>query len=274
MPFQPIVPTWTAWNNANFTSPTALTDIRTGQPFAAGGLNLGDYFDATEQEANTASYTTNGLLHSGRYRYVQISSGASTTYMKTGYIGYLAPGGYVQAVQVATQGSGQTVGTYIVTASGGGSPTAQATIQVVVNTATSISVTLLTPGSGYTSVPTFTLVTGGTPGTVVAEMYYTPNIVTDQSTAVNAALRPVVFLNAPSAGNYTFVQELGIATVLAVGSFTGAAGVGAAITGSSGLAHVPTSTTAITTTTVGIALDLPVISTLFRIVMITPVFQD
>ena len=40
MPFQPIVPTWLAWNNGNFTSPTAITDFRTGQPFAAGGLIL------------------------------------------------------------------------------------------------------------------------------------------------------------------------------------------------------------------------------------------
>jgi hypothetical protein len=274
MPFQPIVPTWTAWNNANFTSPTALTDVRTGLPFAAGGLNLGDFFDATEQEANTASYTTNGLLHSGRYRYVQVSSAASTSNVKTGYIGYLAPGGFVQSVQIATQGSGQTPGTYIVTASGGGSPTAQATIQVVVVTATSIVVTLLTPGSGYTSVPTFTLVTGGTPGTVVADMFYSPNIVTDYNTAANLALRPVVFLNAITPGNYGFVQELGFATVLAAGSFSSSAAVGVAISGSSGLANVPSSTTAITTTTVGIAVDLPVVSTLFRILMITPVLQD
>jgi len=275
MPFQPIVPTWTAWNNANFTSPTALTDLRTGQPFAAGGLNLGDYFDATEQEANTASYTTNGLLHSGRYRYVQVSSAASTTYVKTGYIGYMAPGASVQSVQVATQGSGQTLGTYIVTASGGGSPTAQATIQVVVVTSSSIVVTLLTPGSGYTSVPTFTLVTGGTPGTVVADMFYSPNIVTDYSTAAAVGLRPVVFLNAVTPGNYGFIQELGMATVLGKAStFTGVAAVGAAIGGNGGLADVQSGTPALTTATVGTAIDLPVISTLFRIFMTTPVLQD
>jgi hypothetical protein len=275
MPLQQIVPTWTAWNNANFTSPTALTDLRTGQPFAAGGLNLGDYFDATEQEANQASYTTNGLLHSGRYRYVQLASNAVTGNAKVGYIGYMAQGASVQSVQVATQGTGQTLGTYIVTAAGGGSPTAQATIQVIVTSATTIQVTLLTPGSGYTAVPTFTLATGGTPGTVVADMLYTPNIVTDYSTAAGVGLRPVVFLNTITPGNYGFVQELGMATVLGkASSFTGSAAVGAAIAGNSGLADVQTGTPAVTTATVGTAIDLPVISTLFRIFITGPVVQD
>ena len=84
MPLQQILPTWVAWNNANFTSPTALTDLRTGQPFAAGGLNVGDYFDATEAEANSASYGVNGLLHSGRYRFVLVSSAATAANVKTG----------------------------------------------------------------------------------------------------------------------------------------------------------------------------------------------
>jgi hypothetical protein len=275
MPQQQIVPTWLAWNNANFTSPTALTDLRTGQPFAAGGLNLGDYFDATEQEANQASYTTNGLLHSGRYRFVQVAAAANTSYVKTGWIGYMAQGSSVQSISVATQGSGQTLGTYVVTASGGGSPTAQATIQVIVTAANAITVTLLTPGSGYTSVPTFTLATGGTPGTVVANMFYTPNIVTDYNTPAAVGLRSIVYLNSITPGNYGFVQELGMATVLGKASnFTGSAAVGAAIGGNSGLADVQTGTPAVTTATVGTAIDLPVISTLFRIFMTTPVLQD
>ena len=91
MPQQQIVPTWLAWNNCNFTSPTALTDLRTGQPFAAGGLNLGDYFDATNDEAASGSYTTNGTLFAGRYRFVQVDSGAMAANVKTGTVGYLRP---------------------------------------------------------------------------------------------------------------------------------------------------------------------------------------
>ena len=120
MPLQQIVPTWTAWNNANSTSPTALTDLRTGQPFAAGGLNLGDYFDATEQEANSASYTTNGLLHAGRYRYVQVAANATAANVKTGTVGYLQPGTFVQNVYQLAAGTGMTPGTYTVTTAGGG----------------------------------------------------------------------------------------------------------------------------------------------------------
>jgi hypothetical protein len=275
MPFQPIVPTWTAWNNANFTSPTALTDLRTGQPFAAGGLNLGDFFDATEQEANQASYTTNGLLHSGRYRYVQVSSAATAANVAVGKIGYMQPGSFVQSVQVLTQGTGQTVGTYVVTGSGGGA-TVQATIQVVVNTATSISVTLLTPGYGYTSAPTFTLVTGGTPGTVAAQLNPVINGVTSYDNALAAGIRPVVFLNSITPGNYGFVQELGVATVLGKAtSFTGSAAIGVVVNAiTAGVVDVPTATTTFVPTTVGLAIDLPVVAALFKVLLNGPVVQD
>ena len=96
MPLQQILPTWLAWNNCNFTSPTGMADVRTGAPYYAGGLNLGDYFDATEQEANNASYTTNGTLHAGRYRMVQVDSGASASNVKTGTVGYMVAGGQPQ----------------------------------------------------------------------------------------------------------------------------------------------------------------------------------
>jgi hypothetical protein len=274
MPFQPIVPTWVAWNNANFTSPTGLTDLRTGQPFQAGGLGLGDFFDATEQEANTASYTTNGLLHAGRYRLVQVAANATAANVKTGTVGYIQPGTFVQSVQILTQGSGQTVGTYIVTASGGGA-TVNATVQVNVVSATSINATVLTPGSGYTSAPTLTLVSGGTPGTLVAQLNTTVNNVT--SFDINGTgVRPVVFLNSITPGNYGFVQELGIATVLGKAtSFTGSAAIGAYINAiTAGVADVPTATTTFVPTTVGIAVDLPVPGTYFKVLLNGPVVQD
>lgn len=212
---QQILPTWLALNAVNSTSSTYLTDLRTGQAFPSGGLNVGDYFDLTEQEANQLSYTTTGLLHWGRYRYLQVSSGATAANVKAGTIGYAAPGSFVQSVQVLTQGTGQTTGTYTVAAAGGGGT--GATIQVVVSSATAITATVLTPGTGYTSTPTFTLVTGGTPGTVVAQMNTSGNIVTSADIVANA-IRPVIFLNSITPGSYGFVQEEGLATVLSAAS--------------------------------------------------------
>lgn len=96
MPLQQILPTWLAWNSSNDTSPTGISNLRTGAPVFAGGLNLGDYWDATEQEANTASNTTTGTLHAGRYRRVQVDSGATASNVKTGTIGYMLAGGQPQ----------------------------------------------------------------------------------------------------------------------------------------------------------------------------------
>jgi hypothetical protein len=257
MPLQQIVPTWTAWNNANFTSPTALTDLRTGLPFAAGGLNLGDYFDATEQEANSASYTTNGLLHSGRYRYVQVASNATAANVKTNTVGYIQPGTFVQNVYQLVAGSGMAPGTYIVTTAGGGGTT-QATIQIVVLTATTIAPPIvLTPGTGFTSLPTATLTgTDGTPATLTVEMGYSVNQVTSADISTNM-VRPVVFLNSITPGNYGFVQELGVATVLSVAGAAQAVNNWAVATamGSTPIGLMPASVTTITPYVIGLVLD-------------------
>jgi hypothetical protein len=281
MPFQPIVPTWLAWNNGNFTSPTALTDVRTGQPFAAGGLNLGDFFDATNQEAFQGSYTTNGTLFSGRYRFVQVDSGATAANVKTGTVGYLRNGTFVQSVVITGAGSGQTAGTYNVAANAGNGGTG-ALIQVVVGSAGTVtSATVLQGGYGYSSVPTFTLVTGGSVGTVAAQLNTTPNLVTsfDQVAAGTAIpVRPVVFLNSITPGNYGFIQELGTATVLGNATLTGTPAAGVLIqpkAGGAGTVDVPTVTTAVLNTSIGLAIDLPVAGQLFKIeLQYVPVVQD
>jgi hypothetical protein len=281
MPFQPIVPTWLAWNNGNFTSPTALTDVRTGQPFAAGGLNLGDFFDATNQEAFQGSYTTNGTLFAGRYRFVQVDSGATAANVKTGTVGYLRAGTTVQSVVILTAGSGQTAGTYNVAATAGSGGGSGALIQVVVGSAGTVtSVTVLQGGYGYVSVPTFTLVTGGTVGTVAAQLSTTPNLVTsaDQVAAGTAVpVRPVVFLNSITPGNYGFIQELGTATVLAtsgVGTTTTAALVDAT-PANNGLVVTRAAAGSPIGYTIGQALDAPANSILFKIEMqYVPVVQD
>lgn len=268
MPLQQILPTWVALNNGNFTSPTGLTDLRTGEPFAAGGLNVGDYFDVTNEEAANASDTAIGPLYEGRYRFVQVDSSATANYVATGLVGYVCAGKSVANVVVLTQGSGQTVGTYLVSATGGGGT--GAIIQVNVLTATSITATVVNPGYGYTSVPTFTLVTGGSVGTVAAQLSSTPNRVTSYDQAIGT-VRPIVFLNSVTPANYGFVQELGLATVkgnsligtAAVQNFVNATTNGTVNAG-----------TTFTVATIGQAADLPVASNLFKVYLNGPTVQD
>jgi len=274
MPLTPSLPTWLAWNNANFTSPTGLTDMASGQPVAAGGLNLGDYFDATNQEAANASFGVNGILYSGRYRLVQVDSGATAANVKTGTVGYLRQGGSgaVKTVVITAPGTGATVGTYTVAAtlgSGGGSG---AVLQIVVGSAGTVtSAIVLNGGFNYSSAPTFSLAATGGTGTVAAQLDSTPNMVTsaDQvaaGTAVQA--RPVVFLNSITPGNFGFIQELGTATVLgavAVGTASLPAFVNA-IPAGNGLATTTTATAASPLgTTIGTAIDVPANSTLFKV---------
>jgi hypothetical protein len=277
MPLTPSLPTWLAVNNANFTSPTGLTDAYSGQQVAAGGLNLGEYFDMTNGEAANVSYATNGVLYAGRYRMVQVDSGATAANVKTGTIGYLRQGGggAVRTVVITNAGTGATAGTYSVAATAGTGGGSGAVIQVVVGSGGTItSVSVLNGGSGYNSVPTFSLTaTGTTAGAVAGQLDSSPNIVTsfDQvaaSPATALAVRPVVFLNSITPGNYGFIQELGTATVLGNATFTSAAAIGALIqpkASGSGTVDVPTSTTAVTSTSIGLAIDLPIVSSLFKI---------
>lgn len=108
MPFQPILPNWLALNACNDTSPTGLTDLRTGQAYFAGGLNLGDFFDLTEAEANALSYTTLPAvtLHAGRYRRVQVDSGATASNVKTGTVGLMVAGAQPQLNRVTSYDKG------------------------------------------------------------------------------------------------------------------------------------------------------------------------
>ena len=291
MPFQPALPTWLAINNVNNSSQSGLTDPVTGFPYNGGGLNAGDYFDLTNEEAATASYTTNGILFSGRYRFVQVDSGATAANVKTGTVGYVRSGSTVKSVVVLTQGSGQTVGTYQVAANVGTGGGQGAIIQVIVTSATAISVSVLNGGFGYVSPPTFTLATGGTPGTVVAQLNISMNIVTSADVAINAVngpnaalagigpVRPVIFLNSITPGNFGFVQELGVATVLATVSQTQTANqfgiVKNATTTADGTMTASSATYG--PFAIGNVLDpitSPLANTPFKILLDSPVVQD
>lgn len=280
MPLTPSLPTWLAWNNANFTSPTGLTDAYSGQQVAAGGLNLGDYFDATNQEAANASYGVNGILYSGRYRLVQVDSGATAANVKTGTVGYLRQGGSgaVKTVVITLPGTGGTAGTYTIAAtlaSGGGSG---AVIQVVVNAAGVVTAaSLLNGGYGYVSVPSFSLTATGGTGTVAVQLDTTPNIVTsfDQIAAGTAVqVHPVVFLNSITPGNFGFTQELGTATVLGNSALAGNATPGNFIVAATGNAGTVTTSATFTATTVGQNIDTALASSLFKIQLTGPVVQD
>jgi hypothetical protein len=148
------------------------------------------------------------------------------------------------------------------------------------------SVTVTNPGSGYTSIPTFTIAAGGTPGTVQAQMAAAMNTVTSINNAIAAAIHPVVFL-APvtaaqvTAGSYVFVQELGIALVLGASSLTnGSPAAGDTIiipTSPTGPVQDPTQSTSLTyalwSSIIGEAIDVPVASQLFKVQLDLPVLQ-
>jgi len=188
MPNQPILPTWLALNAANFTSPSGLTDLRTGAAIFAGGLNLGDWFNMSESEANALSYTTTGTLHAGRYRLVQVDSGATASNVKTGTIGLMVAGGQPQL-----------------------------------------------------------------------------NLVTSYDKGI-AGAHPVVYLNAITPGNYGFVQELGVATVLCGATLQKSAPNTGDLIESTTLGVVDDRTTqTVNQLTIGIALDPPNPNTKIRV---------
>jgi hypothetical protein len=87
----------------------------------------------------------------------------------------------VTGVTIVTPGSGQTDGTYPITGVGGGGTLAQVTITISGGQIITASVT--NAGSGYTSVPTFPVTFGGTPGTLLATIGAVgPNWVTYRNT--------------------------------------------------------------------------------------------
>ena len=287
MPQQQALPTWLALNGMNSPYQSGQGDSQTGFPYAGGGLNAGDYFDLTNDEAAGASNTATGLCFAGRYRYVQVDSGATAAYVKTGTVGYIRAGSSVKNVVVLTQGSGQTVGTYQVAANVGSGGGYGAVIQVIVTSAAAITVSVVNGGFGYVSPPTFTLATGGTVGTVVAQLGVGMNVVTSADIAVGTAnaanagigpVHPVAFLNPITPGNYGFIQELGVATVLAGPTFTQTQSQNALpVTGAGANGTMTTSAAGYSIFNIGVVIDpltAPLANTPFKILLTTPAVQD
>jgi len=106
MPYDPTLVTWKALNAANDATATGLQDLRTGATEYGGALNSGMYFDLTETQAAQLSNTTTGTLHAGRYRRVQVDSGATASNVKTGAIGLMVAGGQPQLNLVTSYDKG------------------------------------------------------------------------------------------------------------------------------------------------------------------------
>jgi len=139
---------------------------------------------------------------------------------------------------------------------------------------------MVSPGFGYSSLPTFTVAAGGTPGTIAAQLNPSMNLVTSADQVAGGfgvPVRPVVYLNSVTPGNCGFIQELGVATVLGnatqtspvVGSYVNA------LPANNGTVTTTVATGSPIGTTIGVALDVPVVSNLFKaLLQYVPVVQD
>lgn len=80
-----------ALNACDDTTGSGISDSVTGQPvFGIADWLTGLYFDLTNTEALALSNTTTGKLYEGRYRRVQVDSGATAANVKTGTIGLMS----------------------------------------------------------------------------------------------------------------------------------------------------------------------------------------
>jgi hypothetical protein len=285
MPQQQALPTWLSLNAVNSPYQSGQGDAYTGFPYAGGGLNQGDYFDLTNDEALGASNPATGILYNGRYRYVQVDSGATAAYVKTGTVGYIRSGSVMKSAVTITAGSGQTNGSYQIAANVGSGGGSGAIISITISGGAIVgNPTVVYAGFGYVSPPTFTVAQGGTPGTVVAQLSISESIVTSADIALTPAstnagigpVHPVVFLNAITPGNFGFVQESGVATVLAGATYTQSQSQNALpSTASNGTMVASVATYSILT--VGTVIDpltSPLANTPFKIQMSTPIYQD
>jgi len=100
------------------------------------------------------------------------------------------------------------------------------------------------------------------------------NVVTSYDIG-DIGVRPVVFLNAITPGNYGFIQELGVATVLYGASFTKSpAAKGDFIDSATGGVATDLTGQAVAKTSLGIAMDVPQVNLKGKIILNLPEIQD
>jgi hypothetical protein len=262
---------------AIYTASTGLLDPITGAPERGGNFQAGNYCDLSEKDAQVWNQTYNPPLpfYEGRYRIVKLLPTGVAGNVGYGRPAAWASGSSVQQVSIAAQGDNYVAGTYIVssTASGG---TAKATAQVVIGGADNgiISATLLSPGAGFTSVPTFPLteLTGGAAASLLAQMLVSPNVVQgfDSSAIALAQPRGIFVCNTPTAaqvtaGAYVVLQEAGIANVLITTATNNTTSGNYAAATNGGIVTVSTPATAFPIGYLGTTLDLAAANTLIRV---------
>jgi hypothetical protein len=265
----------TPLNAANDISPSGFYNSRTYQQTNAGGLTLGDAVDFDDAGAANQSNTATGLLYQGRYRRVRVSANATAANVAKGLAAFVQPGSSLLGALVLTAGSGQAAGVYQVLGTGGGGTGAIISVIVGAGGTVTTQPTVVAGGEGYTSAPTFTLAAGGTPATFQAQMAENSYIVTDFATTGVVLQQPRgIFLNSVTPGNYGWIQEDGIGTVLYAATVT-ASTVGNLVAPKSASAGAFDSTVATTylVGAFGTAIDKPIGATYGRIVMNLPVWN-
>ena len=137
--------------------------------YVAGGEPLSQSVYGGPNPFGLAGYSwiSSGKTNSGNYQVDFLAGGLGNrtkVFLKWTYAGASGQMG-VDGVTY-TGGSGMTAGTYALSFSGGGGTGAAGTITVTTSAVTAIVIT--SPGTGYTSAPTVTAATGGTPPTLTA----------------------------------------------------------------------------------------------------------
>ena len=271
---------------AVYTSPTGMASPITGTPYLGGALHEGDYVDLTRSEAAIWNVQYGNKLYPGRYRLVRVSVNATNTNFGFGYpVGY-GLGTYIDNAIVAAAGSG-----YTITAGGASSGTVAISSSAAGGTAAVVSLTLsggalsaaqvTYAGASMTSVPTFTLssvLTGGSLGSLVAQQYESPTFISsfDSSSSQLSDVRGIALTTLTAAqiaaGAWIVIQELGdaplyvtTATATTIGSVASAATAAAVTT--------TTSATAPTLGFIGYTIDTVAATSLCRVRLRLPVVQ-
>ncbi len=192
-------------STATSASNGAFAALQAGMGGASTGIGIGSNESGPVASRDWTSSDTADVIASA------IGSGATASSASN-------LGNMVQEPMTFTAGSGYTNGTYTVDSTGGGAANGMAAVQVVVAGGAITSVTVVRPGSGFTSAPTFP-VTGlgaGTLGVIgpatiglgsrLVALNTSPAIVqadnkglreltADGAVAINAAITPGTYLN-------------------------------------------------------------------------------
>lgn len=154
----------------------------TGEVYtAAGNQNQGGFDKVIGGVTLDGIYTVEAGFPAG--------TGAGVGVTSVVLIWKFATTGSVASLAIATPGSAQTPGTYIVNATGGAGTGAQASI-VVAGGGTVTAIPVITnPGKGYTSAPTFTLAAGGTPATFTPTLSVAGGLVATGANVSTSAVR-------------------------------------------------------------------------------------